>query len=160
MNVKMYVNISQTYLNAVTIVKKPSFFSNITYFDIYFILQIVPYLICMSTDSEKLVSHSADKQLSEIEKKYPGFIHTKSQLGVRLSYQLQTILQEGGIVRGSRIKEQGEYPTALNGYLYSLLRSSRQQRRALVLNMLKQFDEQVVSWKFCILFEVWFIIVS
>lgn len=98
----------------------------------------------MSTDSEKLVSHSADKQLAEIEKKYPGFIHTKSQLGVKLSYQLQKILQDGQIVRGSRIREQGEYPTALNGYLYSLLRGSRQQRRALVLNMLKQFDEQVV----------------
>lgn len=100
----------------------------------------------MSTDTEKLVSHSADKQLGEIEKKYPGFIHTKSQLGVKLSYQLQIILQEGQIVRGSRIRVPGEYPTALNGYLYSLLRGSRQQRRALVLNMLKQFDEQVVSY--------------
>lgn len=26
-------------------------------------VQIVPYLICMSTDSEELISHSADKQL-------------------------------------------------------------------------------------------------
>lgn len=106
----------------------------------------------MSTDSEKMVSHSADKQLMEIEKKYPGFIHTKSQLGVRLSYQLQTILQTDEIVRGSRIREQGEYPTALNGYLYSLLRGSRQQRRALALNMLKQFDEQVVRIVHCISF--------
>ncbi|KAK4871530.1 hypothetical protein RN001_015654 [Aquatica leii] len=107
-------------------------------------VQIVPYLICMSTDCEKIVSHSADKQLLDLEKKYPGFIHTKSSLGIRLSYQLQKILQESAaIVRGFRIKVQGEYPTALNGYLYSILRSSRQQRRALVLNILKQFDEQV-----------------
>ncbi|KAJ8923545.1 hypothetical protein NQ315_010123 [Exocentrus adspersus] len=105
-------------------------------------VQIVPYLICMSTDCEKLVSHSADKQLLDIEKKYPGFIHTKSSLGIRLSYQLQKILQGNVIVRGSRVKEQGEYPSALNGYLYSILRSSRQQRRALILNILKQFDEQ------------------
>ncbi|KAJ8930877.1 hypothetical protein NQ314_016297 [Rhamnusium bicolor] len=105
-------------------------------------VQIVPYLICMSTDCEKLVSHSADKQLLDIEKKYPGFIHTKSSLGIRLSYQLQKILQGDVIVRGSRVKEQGEYPSALNGYLYSILRSSRQQRRALILNILKQFDEQ------------------
>lgn len=108
-------------------------------------MQIVPYLICMSTDCEKMVSHSADKQLLEIEKKYPGFIHTKSSLGIRLSYQLQKILQGDGIVRGSRVREPGEQPTALNGYLYSILRNSRQQRRALVLNILKQFDEQVVS---------------
>ncbi|KAK5639345.1 hypothetical protein RI129_011837 [Pyrocoelia pectoralis] len=107
-------------------------------------VQIVPYLICMSTDCEKIVSHSADKQLLDLEKKYPGFIHTKSSLGIRLSYQLQRILQEtSAIVRGFRIKVQGEYPTALNGYLYSILRNSRQQRRALVLNILKQFDEQV-----------------
>ncbi|CAG9828593.1 unnamed protein product [Diabrotica balteata] len=105
-------------------------------------VQIVPYLICMSTDCEKVVSHSADKQLLEIEKKYPGFIHTKSSLGIRLSYQLQKILQSDSIVRGSGVKEQGEYPSALNGYLYSILRSSRQQRRALILNILKQFDEQ------------------
>ncbi|KAJ8937170.1 hypothetical protein NQ318_009372 [Aromia moschata] len=105
-------------------------------------VQIVPYLICMSTDCEKLVSHSADKQLLDIEKKYPGFIHTKSSFGIRLSYQLQKILQGDGIVRGFRVKEQGEYPSALNGYLYSILRSSRQQRRALILNILKQFDEQ------------------
>lgn len=99
----------------------------------------------MSTDCEKLVSHSADKQLLEIEKKYPGFIHTKSSLGIRLSYQLQRILQGDSIIRGFRIREQGEQPGALNGYLYSILRNSRQQRRALVLNILKQFDEQVVS---------------
>lgn len=107
--------------------------------------QIVPYLICMSTDCEKIISHSADKQLLEIEKKYPGFIHTKSSLGVRLSYELQRILQAKEIVRGFRIREQGEYPGALNGYLYSILRNSRQQRRALVLNILKQFDDQAVS---------------
>ncbi|XP_044256313.1 nipped-B-like protein [Tribolium madens] len=106
-------------------------------------VQIVPYLICMSTDSEKLVSHSADKQLLEIEKKYPGFIHTKSSLGIALSYQLQKILQGNVIVRGSRVREPGEYPSSLNGYLYSILRNSRQQRRALILNILKQFDEQV-----------------
>ncbi|XP_063929333.1 nipped-B-like protein isoform X2 [Zophobas morio] len=106
-------------------------------------VQIVPYLICMSTDCEKLVSHSADKQLLEIEKKYPGFIHTKSSLGIMLSYQLQKILQGEVIVRGSRVREAGEYPSSLNGYLYSILRNSRQQRRALILNILKQFDEQV-----------------
>jgi len=36
---------------------------------------------------EKIVSHSADKHLQEIEKKYPGFIHMKAQLGVRLSFK-------------------------------------------------------------------------
>lgn len=108
-------------------------------------VQIVPYLICMSTDCEKLVSHSADKQLSEIEKKYPGFIHTKSSFGIRLSYQLQNILQTESIIRGSRVKEKGEYPGSLNGYLYSILRSSRQQRRALIRNILRQFDESAVS---------------
>ena len=97
----------------------------------------------MSTDFEKMVSHSADKQLQDIEKKYPGFIHMKSLTGIRLSYKLQRILQGStGPVRGFRLKE-GEMPGALNGFLYSILRGTRQQRRGLVLSILKQFDEQV-----------------
>jgi len=141
-------------------------------------VQIVPYLICISTDADR-VSHSADKQLQEIEKKYPGFIHMKSLQGIKLSFQLQMLIESSpkenmtpapqptikkvaespskkgvaksnvsadalqlseGIARGFRLKE-GEVPSALNGFLYSLLRSTKQQRRAIVLSMLKQFDE-------------------
>ncbi|KAJ0180531.1 hypothetical protein K1T71_003935 [Dendrolimus kikuchii] len=107
-------------------------------------VQIVPYLICMSTDLEVTVSHTADKNLQEIDKKYPGFIHMKAQLGIKLSYQLQKILQTEatkGVIRGFRKKEQDELPTSLNGFLYSLLRNTRPQRRALVLSLLKQFDD-------------------
>lgn len=103
-------------------------------------VQIVPYLICMSTDCEKVVSHSADKQLQDIEKKYPGFIHMKSQSGIKLSYRLQKILQNDITVRGMRTKE-GEFPGALNGFLYTILRNTKQQRRAIVLSFLKHFDE-------------------
>lgn len=100
----------------------------------------------MSTDLEQMISHSADKQLQDIEKKYPGFIHMKSQSGIRLAYKLQLILQTDGtgIARGFRARK-GEPPGALNGFLYSILRSTKQQRRALALSILKQFDEQVVS---------------
>ena len=104
-------------------------------------VQIVPYLICMSTDCEKMVSHSADKQLQDIEKKYPGFINMRAQFGIRLSYRLQSILQScEEAVRGLRQRE-GEYPAALNGFLYTILRNTKQQRRAIVLSFLKQFDE-------------------
>jgi len=103
-------------------------------------VQIVPYLICMSTDCEKAVSHSADKQLQDIEKKYPGFIHMKSQFGIKLSYRLQKILQNDITVRGMRTKD-GEFPGALNGFLYTILRNTKQQRRAIVLSFLKHFDE-------------------
>eukprot|EP00092_Neocalanus_flemingeri_P037508 GFUD01040842.1.p1 GENE.GFUD01040842.1~~GFUD01040842.1.p1 ORF type:complete len:1343 (-),score=395.27 GFUD01040842.1:539-3985(-) len=105
-------------------------------------VQIVPYLICMSTDAEQRVSHTADKELQDIEKKYPGFIHMKLMRGIRLSYQLQQVLQKsgGGPLRGFRTKE-GELPTALNGFLYSCLRSTKSQRRAILMNLLKQFDD-------------------
>lgn len=103
-------------------------------------VQIVPYLICMSTDCEKAVSHSADKQLQDIEKKYPGFIHMKSQFGIKLSYRLQKILQNDITVRGMRVRD-GEFPGALNGFLYTILRNTKQQRRAIVLSFLKHFDE-------------------
>ncbi|KAL4710687.1 hypothetical protein ACJJTC_004332 [Scirpophaga incertulas] len=107
-------------------------------------VQIVPYLISMSTDLEVTVSHTADKNLQDIDKKYPGFIHMKAQLGIKLSYQLQKILQadkKSDIIRGFRKKDQDDLPTALNGFLYSLLRNTRPQRRALVLSLLKQFDD-------------------
>lgn len=60
----------------------------------------------MSTDLEVTVSHTADKNLQEIDKKYPGFIHMKAQLGIKLSYQLQKTLQsnsrEKNVIRGFR----------------------------------------------------------
>lgn len=66
----------------------------------------------------------------------------KSQSGVKLSYKLQKTLQasKGAIVRGMRPKDN-ELPSALNGYLYSLLRGSKPQRRAIASSFLKQFDE-------------------
>ncbi|KAF6211182.1 hypothetical protein GE061_014297 [Apolygus lucorum] len=103
-------------------------------------VQMVPYLISMGTDDDKSLSISADKQLQDIEKKYPGFIHMKAQSGIKLSYKLQRMLQNADVVRGFRVKE-GELPGALNAFLYSLLRT-KQQRRALVLSILRQFDEQ------------------
>ena len=77
----------------------------------------------MSTDSDQRVSHTSDRELQEIEKKYPGFIHMKLMHGIRLSYQLQKVLSKGDttVLRGYREKE-GELPTALNGFLYSCLR--------------------------------------
>ncbi|KOB75611.1 Nipped-B-like protein [Operophtera brumata] len=96
---------------------------------------IVPYLICMSTDTEVTVSHTADKNLQEIDKKYPGFIHMKAQLGIRLSYQ------KSNSIHIFRKKDQDDLPSSLNGFLYSLLRNTRPQRRALVLSLLKQFDD-------------------
>merc|ERR1719384_943963 len=106
-------------------------------------VQIVPYLICMSTDSEQRVSHTADKELQDIEKKYPGFIHMKLMEGIRLSYQLQHVLprqQADGPLRGFRVKE-GEIPSALNGFLYSCLRTTKASRRSILMMLLKQFDE-------------------
>ena len=109
-------------------------------------VQIVPYLICMSTDAEQRVSHTADKELQDIEKKYPGFIHMKLMEGIRLSYSLQHVLPRrgesgaDGPLRGFRTKE-GELPSALNGFLYSCLRANKSQRRAILMMLLKQFDE-------------------
>lgn len=50
-------------------------------------IDIIPYLICMSTDCEVAVCNSADKQLQEIEKKYPGFVNARVIYGIRLSYR-------------------------------------------------------------------------
>lgn len=108
-------------------------------------VQIVPYLICLSTDERKEIGHRADVHLQELDKKYPGFVNMKCHVGIQLSFELQRILQASNeklsIVRGYSVKEKGEQPTALNGFLYSLLRSTKPQRRALVQSITKQFDE-------------------
>lgn len=108
-------------------------------------VQIVPYLICMSTDSEQKISHTADREMQEINKKYPGFIHMKLLQGIRLSHQLQEIVQgRQAAVRGHRVVREGELPTALNGFLYSILKSTKAQRRGVLTSLLKQFDDSSV----------------
>jgi len=127
----------------------------------------------MSTDEEQGVGTTADKQLQEMEKKHPQFLQSQVLNGIRLSLQLQRILKgytgstvPGGfqnsqfdgsrkvhlaidpdlpIVRGYRIRPK-EAPSALNGFLYSLLRSTKPQRRAIALSLLKLFDEQNVRF--------------
>ena len=88
------------------------------------------------------MSHTSEKELQDIEKKYPGFIHMKLMEGIRLTYQLQHVLdrKDDGPIRGFRTKE-GELPSALNGFLYSCLRSTKSTRRAILMMLLKQFDE-------------------
>ena len=66
--------------------------------------------------------------------------------GIRLSFRLQQIVQNDKIVvRGYRVKNEGELPSAMNGYLYSIMRNTKSQRRAILMNLLKQFDETSVS---------------
>lgn len=72
-------------------------------------------------------------------------LYLQAQAGIRLSYKLHRLLQKDNeIVRGFKLKDGDILPTALNGFLYSTLRT-KQQRRALVMSILKQFDEQAVS---------------
>ena len=67
----------------------------------------------------------------------------KAMAGVKMSYRLQEILQlTGGTVRGVRLDE---IPISLNHYIYSLIRNSRNYRRALLSNTLNMFDDTAVS---------------
>ncbi|XP_058126346.1 nipped-B protein [Anopheles ziemanni] len=111
-------------------------------------VQIVPYLICLSTDPEKEVAHSADRHLQEIDKQYPGFVNMKSHAGMQLSYELQELLQrrdEASLVRGYRVRDPQEPPSAMNSFLYTLLRGTKPQRRALIQSITKQFDDGKIS---------------
>jgi cohesin loading factor subunit SCC2 len=77
----------------------------------------------------------------------------KCQQGILLSYELQRVIQEktgGRAVRGYRMPKAGvdEPPTALNGFVYSLLRSTKPNRRALIQSMTKQFDDERVTLSF------------
>ncbi|CAH1242792.1 NIPBL [Branchiostoma lanceolatum] len=106
-------------------------------------VQCVPYLVAMGTDEEMMVRNKADQQLSEIDHKYTGFIHMKALAGIKMSFKLQQIAQKSGdcVVRGMR-EDENRSPTALCSHLYSLVRCNRQHRRALLLSLLKLFDDE------------------
>merc|ERR1719336_1640168 len=114
-------------------------------------VQIVPYLVCMATDPDTRVSNAADRELQDIEKKYPGFIHSKLLQGIRLSFRLQEIVHnsEGDgshVVRGIRKRNEADaLPSALNGFLYSILKNTKAQRRGILTSLLKQFDDTAKS---------------
>ncbi|XP_054741971.1 nipped-B protein isoform X1 [Anastrepha obliqua] len=113
-------------------------------------VKTVPYLICLSTDSKLESAHRADALLKDIDKMYNGFVNMKAQLGLQFSFRLQGILQhnlkgKGKVIRGYVKRHMDAMPTALNDFLYTLLRPIKTQRRALVQTIIKQFDDQKTS---------------
>ncbi|CAN8012156.1 unnamed protein product [Ixodes pacificus] len=104
-------------------------------------VQMVPHLACLGSDDDKLLRNKADQLLQELEKKYPGFVQMKALAGVRLSFDMHrgATPRGQGPVRGFRSEES---PVSRNGFLYSVLRGTRQSRRAFLLSLLKLFDEQ------------------
>ncbi|XP_023223902.1 nipped-B-like protein [Centruroides sculpturatus] len=104
-------------------------------------VQIVPYLICMGSDDDQILRTKADQLLQEIEKKYPGFVQMKALSGVRMSYKMQQLIHSDSVelIRGFRSVDN---TVSRNGFLYSVIRGTRQNRRAFVLSLLKLFDEQ------------------
>ena len=65
--------------------------------------------------------------------------------GIRLSFRLQQIVQDDPVVvRGYRIVKEGDLPSAMNGYLYSIMKNTKSQRRGILMSLLKQFDDYSV----------------
>ncbi|XP_037812492.1 nipped-B protein-like [Lucilia sericata] len=113
-------------------------------------VRMVPYLICLSTDCKLESAHRADALLKDIDRTYSGFVNMKVQFGLQLCFKLQEILQcsnksKSNIIRGYVKRESDSMPTALNDFLYTLLRTTKPQRRALVQTVTKQFDDQKTS---------------
>ncbi|XP_070070031.1 nipped-B protein isoform X2 [Drosophila takahashii] len=113
-------------------------------------VRMVPYLICLSTDPKIESAHRADALLKDIDKTYSGFVNMKVQFGLQLCFKLQKVLQINNIgklelIRGFANRGPDNVATALNDFLYSLLRTTKPQRRALVQTVTKQFDDQKTS---------------
>ncbi|KAK2155227.1 hypothetical protein NP493_2098g00006 [Ridgeia piscesae] len=103
-------------------------------------VQIVPYLISMGTDSDNTIRAKADQQVQELDKKYPGFIQIKAMQGIKM-YRLKEILQQdpSEAIRG--IRTDDDNIISLNSFIYSLIRSNRGQRCAMLQSLLNMFDE-------------------
>ncbi|XP_033101457.1 nipped-B-like protein [Anneissia japonica] len=103
-------------------------------------VQCVPYLVCSGSDSEASIRIKADQQLSDIDSRYPGFIHMKAIAGIRTAFRLQKLLNgcKKEPLRGMRVQEN---MVSHCTHLYSMIRSHRQHRRALLLSLLHLYDD-------------------
>ncbi|XP_065070069.1 nipped-B-like protein A isoform X2 [Rhopilema esculentum] len=103
--------------------------------------QCVPYLIAAGTDDDKMIRAKAEQALADIHKRHAAFIHMKAVQGIKLSYQLQKLIQctNGGYLQGFR---EGDPRSAFTSHVYSMVRPNKQYRRPLLQTMLKQFDDQ------------------
>lgn len=104
--------------------------------------EIVPFLICLSTDEYERNANRANHLLQFIGKEYliDGF-------NMRLSVKFQTNLQNRGvskikIARGFRMKDANGEPTALNSFLYTLFTPCEKDRRSLIDSIIIQFDAE------------------
>ena len=73
-----------------------------------------------------------------------SFLQMKAIQGVKMSFRLQVILQRenASAIRGLRVEDK--HPVGLASYIYSLIRSQRSQRRALLSSMLTLFEDSEV----------------
>ena len=139
----------------------------------------VPYLIALSSDTDSNNRNKSHEQLVEIDTKYPGFVHQKASQGLSLAFALHKALSPTyELIRGYRIEYDGQPPhqtchiEACCAALYSLIRTQRNNRRALVKPLLAMFDsadqfslrellffaDNLASFKYLMQDEVFFII--
>ena len=114
-------------------------------------IECVPYLIAMTTDSDKKIQVKALTHLTNLHKAHPGFVQSKSISGLTLSFRLQKITQtfeqttvasskgEEIVIRGTT--EGSSEILSLNHHLYTILRGQRQFRRAFIQHILKMFED-------------------
>ena len=139
----------------------------------------VPYLIALSSDTDASNRNRAHEQLVDIDTKYPGFVHQKASQGLSLAFSLhRSLLPAYELIRGYRIEYEGQAPNqmchveACCSALYTLLRTQRNNRRALVKPLLAMFDsadhvslrellffaDNLSSFKYLMQDEVFFIV--
>lgn len=108
---------------------------------VVFPLSVIPYLIAMSTDKDKVIRSIVEKHLHEIETKYSGYTHYKALQGVELSYDFQKLLNEGSIVRGFSLHDTESTPRALTSFVYMILKT-KQQKRSLIMSFIRHIEEK------------------
>uniref|UniRef100_H2ZDM6 Nipped-B protein n=1 Tax=Ciona savignyi TaxID=51511 RepID=H2ZDM6_CIOSA len=110
-------------------------------------VQCVPYLIAAASDTDPVMHKEASQQLTELNKRYVGFVHTKALQGLRLAFQLQTYIQpRSEVIRGyyeATIPSLDDTMGAKCSHLYQMVRSDRKHRRALLISILNLFDDTV-----------------
>jgi cohesin loading factor subunit SCC2 len=107
--------------------------------------QCLPTLIAMTTDAEPMIKSKGEGQLNEYCSRYGAMMQTHTSQGLKKAYQFQQLLSPSSIPRGltdSTSTVDGTITqSSLLSHLYTLVRSSKPQRRALLQSIIRHFED-------------------
>ncbi|GLH10700.1 Nipped-B protein [Gryllus bimaculatus] len=101
--------------------------------------KIMAHVIALTTDNDSIICNEACSILKQVDCTYPGVFDFTMQVGINLSYGLQSILQQSQVIRGYIGTDGPSH--ALLTHLYKIVQRKKFRRRHFIRIILNQFTE-------------------